>query len=100
MAGDLPGGCARMVASSAHTGQTQERKLASCVWYRDLLLVMWATSHDRHRSVPPRPPMVRHTGSMRIRALSVFEGVVYHCWPVDRSNPGRPTLEVDAVLRP
>jgi hypothetical protein len=37
---------------------------------------------------------------MRIRALSVFEGVVYHCWPVDRSNPARPTLEVDAVLRP
>ncbi len=36
---------------------------------------------------------------MRIRALSVFEGVVYHCWPVDRSNPGRPVLEVDAVLR-
>jgi hypothetical protein len=39
-------------------------------------------------------------GTMRIRALSVFEGVVYHCWPVDRSNPGHPTLEVDAVLRP
>ncbi len=36
---------------------------------------------------------------MRIRALSVFEGVVYHCWPVDRTNPGRPTLEVDALLR-
>lgn len=36
---------------------------------------------------------------MRIRALSVFEGVVYHCWPVDRSNPCRPTLEVDALLR-
>lgn len=36
---------------------------------------------------------------MRIRALSVFEGVVYHCWPVDRSHPCRPTLEVDAVLR-
>lgn len=37
---------------------------------------------------------------MRIRALSVFEGVVYQCWCVDRSNPGRPTLEVDALLRP
>jgi hypothetical protein len=37
---------------------------------------------------------------MRIRALSVFEGVVYHCWCVDPSNPARPTLEVDAVLRP
>jgi hypothetical protein len=36
---------------------------------------------------------------MRIRALSVFEGVVYHCWPVDRSHPCRPTLEVEAVLR-
>lgn len=37
---------------------------------------------------------------MRIRALSVFEGVVYHCWTVDRSTPCRPTLEVEAVLRP
>jgi len=37
---------------------------------------------------------------VRIRALSVFEGVVYHCWCVDPSNPARPTLEVDAVLRP
>ena len=37
---------------------------------------------------------------MRIRALSVFEGVVYHCWCVDRTNPCRPTLEVDALLRP
>ncbi len=36
---------------------------------------------------------------MRIRALSVFEGVVYHCWPLDRANPCRPTLEVEAVLR-
>ncbi len=36
---------------------------------------------------------------MRIRALSVFEGVVYHCWPIDRSDPERPTLEVDALLR-
>lgn len=36
---------------------------------------------------------------MRIRALSVFEGIVYHCWPVDRTHPCRPTLEVDAVLR-
>lgn len=37
---------------------------------------------------------------MRIRALSVFEGIVYHCWPVDTTNPCRPRLEVDAVLRP
>lgn len=36
---------------------------------------------------------------MRIRVLSVFEGVVYHCWPVDLTNPGRPVLEVDALLR-
>ena len=37
---------------------------------------------------------------MRIRALSVFEGVVYHCWCVDAASPCRPVLEVDAVLRP
>lgn len=37
---------------------------------------------------------------VRIRAVSVFEGVVYHCWCVDPSNPCRPTLEVEAVLRP
>lgn len=37
---------------------------------------------------------------MRIRAVSVFEGVVYHCWCVDDANPCRPTLEVEAVLRP
>ena len=37
---------------------------------------------------------------MRVRALSVFEGIVYHCWCVDRSQPCRPTLEVDALLRP
>lgn len=37
---------------------------------------------------------------MRIRALSVFEGVVYHCSVIDGRNPCRPTLEVEAVLRP
>lgn len=37
---------------------------------------------------------------MKIRALSVFEGVVYHCWPTDLRHPCRPTLEVEAVLRP
>lgn len=37
---------------------------------------------------------------MKIRALSVFEGVVYHCWAVDTSSPCRPTLEVEAILRP
>lgn len=36
---------------------------------------------------------------MRIRAISVFENVVYHCWAVDASNPCRPRLEVEAVLR-
>lgn len=42
---------------------------------------------------------MRHNRSVRIRAISVFEGVVYHCWCADRSNPCRPTLEVDALLR-
>jgi hypothetical protein len=37
---------------------------------------------------------------VRIRALSVFEGVVYHCHAVELANPCRPTLEVDAVTRP
>lgn len=37
---------------------------------------------------------------MKIRALSVFEGVIYHCWLVDATNPCKPTLEVEAVLRP
>lgn len=36
---------------------------------------------------------------MRIRALSVFEGVVYHCYAVDTAHPCRPVLEVDAILR-
>lgn len=36
---------------------------------------------------------------MRIRALSVFEGVIYHCWCIDPSQPCKPTLEVDALLR-
>jgi hypothetical protein len=36
---------------------------------------------------------------MVIRALSVFEGVVYHCYSPDQSNPCRPTLEVEAVVR-
>ena len=37
---------------------------------------------------------------MKIRALSIFEGVVYHCWCVDPTHPCRPTLEVEAILRP
>lgn len=36
---------------------------------------------------------------MRIVALSVFERIVYHCHCADASDPGRPTLEVDAILR-
>ncbi len=31
--------------------------------------------------------------------LSVFEGVVYHCWVVDPDHPDRPVLELDAVVR-
>ncbi len=37
---------------------------------------------------------------MIIRAFSVFEGIVYHSALVDGSNPCRPQLEVDALLRP
>ncbi len=37
---------------------------------------------------------------MIIRALSVFERVVYHSFVVDATNPCRPSLEVDAVVRP
>lgn len=36
---------------------------------------------------------------MKIRAMSVFEGVVYHSACLDPSNPTRPTLEIDAVVR-
>lgn len=35
-----------------------------------------------------------------IRAFSVFEGIVYHCVVVDPAAPCRPTLEVEAVVRP
>ena len=31
--------------------------------------------------------------------LSVFEGVIYHCWALDLSQPCKPTLEVEALLR-
>ena len=30
---------------------------------------------------------------------SVFEGVVYHCWPATRRTPARPVLEVEALLQ-
>jgi hypothetical protein len=36
---------------------------------------------------------------MRIRALSVFERIVYHCACLDSQDPSHPVLEVDAVLR-
>ena len=36
---------------------------------------------------------------MRILAASVFEGVVYHCSCLDPSDPCRPTLDVDALIR-
>lgn len=36
---------------------------------------------------------------MRIKALSVFEGIIYHSHAVDLSNPCRPTLEVEALVR-
>ena len=36
---------------------------------------------------------------MRILATAVFERIVYHCGCIDPSDPGRPVLEVDAVLR-
>ena len=36
---------------------------------------------------------------MRLRALSVFERIVYHCVCLDPRDPGRPVLEVDALLR-
>jgi hypothetical protein len=37
---------------------------------------------------------------MRIRALSVFEGVVYHCYALDIAHPCRPVLEVEARTQP
>jgi len=37
---------------------------------------------------------------MRIRAIAVFESVIYNCYLVDAARPDRPVLEVDAVLRP
>lgn len=37
---------------------------------------------------------------MIIRALSVFERVIYHAVVLDSANPCRPTLEVEAVVRP
>jgi hypothetical protein len=36
---------------------------------------------------------------VRVRALSVFERIVYHCVCLDTRDPGRPVLEVDAIVR-
>jgi hypothetical protein len=36
---------------------------------------------------------------VRLRALSVFERVVYHCVCIDARDPAHPVLEVDAILR-
>ena len=36
---------------------------------------------------------------MQILAMAVFERVVYHCALLDGSDPSRPTLVVDALLR-
>ena len=36
---------------------------------------------------------------MWLRALSVFERVVYHCVCLDPADPTHPVLEVDALLR-
>ena len=37
---------------------------------------------------------------MKILAQAVFEGVVYNSIALDLANPCRPTLDVDALLRP
>jgi hypothetical protein len=37
---------------------------------------------------------------MKIRAIAVFESVIYNCYLVDAARPERPVLEVDALLRP
>jgi hypothetical protein len=36
---------------------------------------------------------------MRIVVTAVFERVVYHCVCTDPSEPARPVLDVDAILR-
>ena len=37
---------------------------------------------------------------MKILAQAVFEGIVYNSIALDVAHPCRPTLEVDALLRP
>jgi hypothetical protein len=47
---------------------------------------VWGSLTDQHRRV-------------RVRALSVFERIVYHCVCIDARDPAHPVLEVDALLR-
>ena len=42
---------------------------------------------------------MRQHHRVRLRALSVFERIVYHCACIDPRDPAHPVLEVDAVLR-
>jgi hypothetical protein len=42
---------------------------------------------------------MRQHHRMRLRALSVFERIVYQCACVDPRDPAHPVLEVDAILR-
>ncbi len=37
---------------------------------------------------------------MHIRALAIFERVVHNCIATSLDHPARPTLDVDALLRP
>ena len=68
----------RTPASSAASGSRR----ATAAFYGG-----WITS----RVVGPFKGAARHpalvSDALRIRALSVFEGVVYHCWPVDLLIP-------------
>lgn len=43
--------------------------------------------------------MSPHDAPVRILATAVFERIVYHCACLDDTEPGRPVLEVDAILR-
>ena len=58
---------------------------------------------SRNASIPvPQAvhgPVKPSRSFVRIRAVAVFERVVYNCFVTDPSRPDRPVLEVDAVLR-
>jgi hypothetical protein len=58
------------------------------------------TGVDRRWRPAPGRPITGTLGGVRIRAIAVFEGVVYNCFAVDLDRPDRPVLEVDALLRP